>query len=61
MVIEGGGTKIADTIIANSARKDRKVLVMDSIQSVTAADLAQGASYIGKMESNLGVLGIALN
>ena len=61
MVIEGGGTKIADTIIANSARKDRKVLVMDSIQSVTASDLAQGASYIGKMESNLEVLKTALN
>ena len=61
MVIEGGGTKIADTIIANSARKDRKVLVMDSIQSVTAEDLAKGASYLGKMESNLEVLGIALN
>ena len=60
MTIEGSDQKIAKTIIDNTADKDMKILTMDSMQSVTAADVEKGANYLSVMENNLAVLKEAL-
>ena len=60
MTIEGADKSIAETIIANTADKDAKVLTMDSLQSVTKKDVESGASYLSIMENNLSVLKEAL-
>ena len=61
MAIDGSDGKIARTIIRNSESQDRRVLVLDSMQSVTSADVKAGSTYLGIMEKNLGVLSEALN
>ncbi len=58
--IEGSDQKIAKTIIENTKTKDQKILTMDSMQSVTAGDADEGASWISIMESNLDVIKEAL-
>lgn len=60
MTLEGTDHKIAETIIANTKTKDQDILPMDSMQSVTAADVAAGADYLAIMEQNLAVLKQAL-
>ena len=60
LTIEGKDHKIAETIISNTASKDQQILSLDSMQSVTASDVANGASYISIMEENLSVLKEAL-
>ncbi len=60
MTIEGSDGKIAQTIIENTADKALKILTMDSMQSVTAKDVEEGADYISVMKSNLEVLKEAL-
>ena len=61
MTIEGGNHKIAETVIATASDPARKILTMNSMQSVTAADVAQGVTYLSMMEENLNVLKEALN
>ncbi len=61
MAIEGDDHRIAETIVSNTAGKDQKILVMDSMQSVTAQDVKDGATYLKIMEDNLRVLKEALN
>ena len=61
LVIDGGGQKLAETIIANTEGEGMSVLSLDSMQSIKAPDIAAGASYISIMEENLAVLGEALN
>ena len=61
LTIEGGNHKIADTVIAASSKADRKVLTMNSMQSVTADDVKNGMTYLSMMEENLNVLKEALN
>ena len=61
LTIEGGNHKIADTVISASAKADRKVLTMNSMQSVTADDVKNGMTYLSIMEENLTVLKEALN
>ncbi len=56
IVLESSDGRIADTVIKNSASGDQRILTMDSMQSVTAADVEAGASYISIMEKNLSVL-----
>ena len=60
MAIEGTDHRIAETIIQNTAAHDQQILILDSMQSVTAQDVNNGASYIGIMRSNLDVLRQAL-
>ncbi len=60
MTIEGSDQKIARTIIENTKSKDQKILVLDSMQSVTETDARDGASYLSIMEKNLSVLKEAL-
>ncbi len=60
LTIESGDGRLARTIIENSAAKSAQVLQMDSLQSTTAQNIADGATYLGAMEQNLEVLKQAL-
>ena len=61
LTIENSDKKIAQTVIDNTESKDMKILTMDSMQTTTAEDIKNGASYLGIMESNLEVLKEALS
>lgn len=61
MVLESGDTRLADTIVENSAAGNARVLQLNSLQSVTAAGVEEGISYLSVMEENLDVLKTALN
>ena len=60
MTIEGNDHRIAETIIQNTKTQDQKVLTMDSMQSVTAKDVENGATYLSIMENDLAALKEAL-
>ena len=60
MTIEGPNHKIAETIIENTSSKDQKILVLDSMQSVTSKDITDGTTYLSIMQKNLDVLKEAL-
>ena len=60
LTIESGDGKLARTIIENTAAKSAQVLQMDSMQSTTAQNVADGATYLSIMEKNLDVLKEAL-
>ena len=60
LTIEGAQHKIAETIVKNTAEKNQKVLTMDSMQSTTSQDVANGTTYLSVMEKNLDVLKEAL-
>ena len=60
MTIEGSDQRIAETIRDNTASKDQQILTMDSLQSTTLKDAANGTSYLSVMKSNLEVLKEAL-
>ena len=60
MTIEGTNHSIAETIIENTTDKNQKILVMDSMQSVTSKGVEEGITYLSIMESNLEVLKEAL-
>ena len=61
LTIEGTQHKIAETIVQNSAAKNQSILTLDSMQSTTSTDVANGTTYLSVMESNLDVLKQALN
>lgn len=60
LTIEDTRHQIAETIVENSAEKDRHILEMDSMQSTTLEDASHGATYLSVMERNLSVLEQAL-
>ena len=60
LTIEGKHHKIAETIVKNTAKKNQKILTMDSMQSTTSKDVASGTTYLSVMEKNLAVLKEAL-
>jgi zinc transport system substrate-binding protein len=60
MTIESSDQKIAKTVKENSKTKDQQILTMDSMQSVTAKNIADGTTYLSIMEENLAVLKDAL-
>ncbi len=60
LTIESSDGRIARTIVENTAAKSAGVLRMDSMQSTTAQQIADGATYLAAMESNLEVLKEAL-
>lgn len=60
LIIEGSEDRLARTIIGASHRPDCGVLTLDSMQSVTAEDIAGGVTYLSVMEENLAVLRQAL-
>ena len=60
LTIEGTDHRIAETVVENTASSDQQILSLDSMQSVTAEDVANGASYMEIMRSNLDILRQAL-
>ena len=61
MVTETSDQSIARTVINNTRDRNQQILVMDSMKSVTAADIRNGVTYLSIMENNLAVLKQALN
>ncbi|MBP5652543.1 MAG: zinc ABC transporter substrate-binding protein [Lachnospiraceae bacterium] len=60
LTIETSDGKLAKTIKDNSKTADREILILDSMQSTTSKDIANGVTYLGIMEKNLEVLKKAL-
>lgn len=60
LTLESSDQKIAQTIVRNTSKKDQQILTMDSIQSTTSEDAAEGVTYLSAMENNLRVLTDAL-
>lgn len=60
LIIENSNNKLADTIISNTSAKNQKILVMDSLQSVTENKIKDGYTYLSAMKNNLEVLKEAL-
>ena len=60
MVIENSNQSVAETIIQSTPQKNQSILVLDSMQSVTAQDVAAGKTYLSIMRENLEVLKKAL-
>lgn len=56
LTIEGRTHQIAETVVKNSRTPDKKILTLNSMQSITAADVAAGASYLAIMQQNLAVI-----
>lgn len=61
LVPDGSDQKLAQTVIAATQSKNQTILTLDSMQSVTAEQIAAGATYVGLMEQNLATLQTALN
>ncbi|MBR3146639.1 MAG: zinc ABC transporter substrate-binding protein [Eubacterium sp.] len=60
MTIDGSDGKIARTMSENTKRGGQKILMLDSMQSVTEEEIDEGATYLGIMEKDLEVLEEAL-
>ncbi len=60
MIIDSSDGRIAETIKKSTTSKDQQILTLDSMQSKTAKDIAEGTSYLSVMEANLEVLKQAL-
>lgn len=60
IVTESSDQKLAKTVIQQGKTKTADILVLDSMQSVTADDAKNGTTYLGMMEQNLNVLKQAL-
>lgn len=61
LVIENSGEQVAKTVIENTKNKNAAILILDSMQSVTAKDMEQGYTYLSAMQKNLEVFRTALN
>ena len=60
--IEKGNKKIANAVLAASKNsKEAQILTINSMQSVTEQQIAEGESYLSIMQSNLKILKKALN
>ena len=58
--IESADGRLAQTIRQQTTAKNQTILTLNSLQSVKAADVKKGASYLTEMEKNLEVLKDAL-
>ena len=61
LTLEGADHNIAESIKNATESKNQEILTMNSMQSVTAEDVADGETYLNMMEDNLNVLSQALN
>ena len=61
LTIENRSHRIPETVLDTCKNKDIAVLVLNSLQSVTAEDLGNGITYLNTMENNLTVLREALS
>lgn len=60
LTIEKSDQKITKTIIENTRDINQNILTLDSMQSTTSDDVANGTTYLSVMENNLSVLKEAL-
>jgi zinc transport system substrate-binding protein len=61
-IIENGNEKIAKAVLAASKNsKSAQILTINSMQSITEEQIAEGVDYLSLMKSNLYVLKKALN
>ena len=60
LVIENSDQKIAKKIVETTKDKNQNIVVLNSMQSITNEDIANGATYLSIMESNLKALASAL-
>lgn len=60
-IIKTSSTDLAETIIRASGKKNVKICTLDSLQSVTSADIDKGFSYIKAMKQNKEVISECLN
>ncbi len=60
LTIDGTDRRIAETVARNTGGRERQILTLDSLQSVSAKDIENGLTYLSVMESNLEVLRQAL-
>lgn len=61
LVLENSDRKIAATVLRTAGGRERKIVVMNSMQSCTARDLERGTTYLSLMRDNLAALREALN
>jgi len=61
ITIEGSDNAVAKKVAENANADDIKILTMDSLQSVSSEEVAQGKTYIGIMEKNLEALRTAMD
>ena len=61
LTIENSDGRIAEAIKSNTTKKNQKILAMNSLQSVTKEQIADGITYLQVMQENLSVLSEALN
>lgn len=61
LTIENSDGRIAEAVKSNTTKKNQKILAMNSLQSVTKEQLADGITYLQVMQENLSVLSEALN
>ena len=61
LTIENPKTRIAETVVNATQKKNQKILSLNSMQGVTAQEVKDGAAYLSLMENNLIVLRDALN
>lgn len=61
VILENTDERLAETIIDTAEKPDTEILVLDSMQSITAEQKEEGYSYLSAMEYNLGVIKEALN
>ena len=59
--LENSDGKLAKTVIDNSSGKNAETAALNSLQSVTAEQISDGAAYISIMEQNLEALKAALS
>lgn len=56
IVIDGSDKRLANTISESTKNKDKIIVELDSIQSVSTDDIEKGYTYIKAMEENLKIL-----
>ena len=61
MVIDGSNKSVAQAVIQTAKDKGLDTLTLDSMQSVTAKQIASGATYLSAMRANLDVIKEALD
>lgn len=60
LVIDGSDKSLAEAILQAAGDKDKEILTLDSMQSVSWEDILRGANYLDIMKTNLEVLCKAL-
>lgn len=60
VILEGSNEKIATTVINQSSSKKAQIIKLDSMQTLTLADITAGKTYLSVMEKNLEVMKTAL-